>query len=1025
MAIRLRGPLAPRVDVALSSEENLTEAVGLEIVNHVVSKGFCVISTSFTESWAERAVVELREFDKADRWHGIHPSIQEGLLGQEGSATIAELESPDLADEVRSDGDMLKRFDALLTDMGWCVEPFLEHRLGFDVSHRTLAVVNQAGEPEEEEDHPLTEKQVMKWLAQFLRHKLMCIAFLGPTSGTLELQPYATSDTELYQVDTLPGTVVLLRPDLLSHRHFAPGRAYAMSSFFLTAAMPKRTPSAGVHMIPPARDLDEWTANRLRMLKEQDKDDQAWDPNIPRDWQNAMNHMYHKGQMIAVRGAACKMPRCDVPEDFWRVSTAGPDYIIEVPLVRWDHAQVYDEDRECWRRYKSYSKHASFMDGIEMFDCKMFSMTPNEAKTMDPHQRLILEVGYTALHAMGQRKNTLVNMSCGVYVGCGNTEWNLADKEADFGAFGATGAALSISSGRFSFILGLKGPSMTLDTEAASGATAVYLAAEACQKKGRAAANDMGCAIAAHILLTPVWWPSQCASGWLSYTGRCQTFDADADGYVRADGVASCGMKTLNQVVDGKVVSTDDEHLIGSLAGAMMNNNGRGANLSAPHGPAEQEAIAEAVRNASISPYDVDGVEAHATGSLLADAIEVSSLCRAHRTEDNKELLLISSMKSLVGNQLETSSLANFVKSLYSTQWGCVTPNVHLSTANPHMDAFDQPCALASDCLEYKMQTAFAGVMARGFGGSNVYLLGWGQIDDKKLPPMPSPSLEDQIYFWPGGGGSLEKESLPERAYKIVGTWSRWSEAHTMEVEEEGVYGFTITLGENRWEQFQIWLDGDPTRALHPGVQKALKGVPVWGPEESVNGFNWLVDGRGDLFSYGAAEDDAAAVEPPPQGPDTGFPGDRYRIRLYIAGKWRTVSWEKVQPSAEDGGQLPVQQLPAGTYFIAGRWNGWQCEEMIKDDAAPGLWYFDVTFTGYGEEFQIVRNSDWSQVFYPNMPGASETDAVEVLGPDDMGHDLNWYIKGTPGQVFRVEFQRMVDGAKDEKKVSWREVESN
>jgi len=498
--------------------------------------------------------------------------------------------------------------------------------------------------------------------------------------------------------------------------------------------------------------------------------------------------------------------------------------------------------------------------------------------------------------------------------------------------------------------------------------------------------------------------------------------------------------RTPVDVVDGKVVSTDDEHLIGSLAGAMMNNNGRGANLSAPHGPAEQEAIAEAVRNASISPYDVDGVEAHATGSLLADAIEVSSLCRAHRTEDNKELLLISSMKSLVGNQLETSSfllgnqletssLANFVKSLYSTQWGCVTPNVHLSTANPHMDAFDQPCALASDCLEYKMQTAFAGVMARGFGGSNVYLLGWGQIDDKKLPPMPSPSLEDQIYFWPGGGGSLEKESLPERAYKIVGTWSQWSEAHTMEVEEEGVYGFTMILGENRWEQFQIWLDGDPTRALHPGEPKALKGVPVWGPEESDLGCSWLVDGRGDLFAHGIAPladavgQDGGAVEPP-KGLDAGVPGDRYRIRLYIAGKWRTVSWEKVQPSDEDedGGELVVPRIPAGKYFIAGRWNGWQCEEMTKDDTSPGLWYFDIAFRGYGEEFQIVRNSDWSQVFYPNMPGASETDAVEVLGPDDMGHDLNWYIKGTPGQTFRVEFQRMVEGATDEKKVSWRKL---
>jgi len=123
------------------------------------------------------------------------------------------------------------------------------------------------------------------------------------------------------------------------------------------------------------------------------------------------------------------------------------------------------------------------MDGIELFDCKMFSMSPNEAKSMDPHQRLILEVGYEALFAMGQRKNTLVNSACGVYVGCGNQEWGVMPKELEQGAFAATGEALSISSGRFSFTLGLKGPSMTLDTDASSGATSIILLLNQCNAK--------------------------------------------------------------------------------------------------------------------------------------------------------------------------------------------------------------------------------------------------------------------------------------------------------------------------------------------------------------------------------------------------------------------------------------------------------------------------------------------------------------------------------------------------------------
>eukprot|EP00443_Scrippsiella_acuminata_P000781 CAMPEP_0115203272 /NCGR_PEP_ID=MMETSP0270-20121206/18561_1 /TAXON_ID=71861 /ORGANISM="Scrippsiella trochoidea, Strain CCMP3099" /LENGTH=1041 /DNA_ID=CAMNT_0002616721 /DNA_START=40 /DNA_END=3161 /DNA_ORIENTATION=+ len=1037
MALRLRGSVVvPQVDLVLGSLESVDDAIGNEIVNRIVSKGFCTISASFAEGWAERAAIELKEFDKEERWRRVNTAIQEGLLGQGGSTTIAEVEVPTLPDEVRSDGEMIRRFDKLLTDVGCRVQPFLHYRYGFQVSTRSRAVVNQAGEMEDEPVE-LTEKDVMKWLSQFLRHKLMCIVFFGPTSGTLELQPWENTDTDIFYIDTLPGTMVLLRPDLLSHRHYAPGRSYAMSTFFMTACVPRHEALAHSKLIPPAQDLDDWAVNRIKMFKQLDVNDKIWNPGLDRVWQNAMNHMFHKGQMIAVRGAACKLPRCESPEDWWRISTTGPDYVTEVPYLRWDHTQVYDEDREGWRQYKSYSRHASFMDGIDLFDCRMFTLTPNEVKSMDPHQRLILEVGYTALHSMGQRKSTLVNSTCGVYVGCGNTEWNLTDRAtACGGAFDATGSALSITSGRFSFLLGLKGPSMTVDTEAASGATAVYLAAEACQKKAQAAANDMGVAIAAHILLSPVWWPSQCASHWLSHRGRCQTFDAAADGYVRADGVAACSMKLQNQIVDGQIIySSDDEPLVGTLVGGMMNNSSYGANLSAPHGPAEQEVIAQAIHNATISPYDVDAVEAHAAGAVLADAVEVNSICRAHRMEEQEEPLAISAMKSMVGNQLETSSLANFVKTLISIQWGSVTPNVHLSEVNPHMDAYNLPCNLLSEVEEYRMHCAFVGVMARGFGGSNVYLIGWGQTDKHK-PKSPSPPWHDQIYYWPGGGGFLEKEQMPERDYKIVGSWSQWSEAHTMDLEEEGVYRYMMTLGENRWEEFQIWLDGDPTRVLHPGEPMAKRDMPVWGPDDNAHGLNWLVDGTGEwnmdftrvpVQPVDQSDDDDPDGEAAKarKGLETGLPGDLYCIRLVVNGKWRTVSWEKVQASAEDEDQSTLvvpSTIPAAKYYIVGSWNGWECEEMEKDDASPGLWYFDVWCRAHSEEFQILRNADWNQVFYPNTPGANGEDGVEILGPDGWGHCMNWYIQGQPGQIFRVEFQRTVEGTTDERKVVWRRL---
>lgn len=93
-----------------------------------------------------------------------------------------------------------------------------------------------------------------------------------------------------------------------------------------------------------------------------------------------MNHMFHKGQMIAVKGEACKVPATESPDAFCMATAFAPDYPQDVPRIRWDHEEVYDPDPESWRNFKSYCKHGSFMDGIELFDCKMFSMSPNEAR---------------------------------------------------------------------------------------------------------------------------------------------------------------------------------------------------------------------------------------------------------------------------------------------------------------------------------------------------------------------------------------------------------------------------------------------------------------------------------------------------------------------------------------------------------------------------------------------------------------------------------------------------------------------
>lgn len=994
------------------------EAASLEIASKLAGKGFCVVSAGFEDSVLRRAVDEIAAFSRSDRWQQVNTVIQDGLLGAEGSALVAELESPERDPAAREDGEVLQELDTAITHLGFHIEPYLAS-FGVEVSHRGRAVVHQAGEPGEERV-PLNDKEVVRWLAQFVRHKVMIIVFLGPSTGTLEMRPYNTDDAETLDIITRPGTLVVLRPDLLSHKHFSNGRSMAISAFFLQNERKSRANKRSDKMIPAAKELDDWAVNRLRELKEKNLNSQFWDPNIPREWQSAMNHMFHKGQMIAVKGEACKLPGTENPSTFAMATAFGPDYPMEVPRIRWDHMEdVYDPDPESWRYFKSYCRHGSFMDGIELFDCKMFSMSPNEAKSMDPHQRLILEVGYEALYNMGMRKNTLVNTTCGIYVGCGNQEWTMVPRDADQGAFAATGGALSISSGRFSFTLGLKGPSMTIDTDASSGATCVYLGAEAVQRKGRATPNEFSVSIAAHLLLAGIWWPSHCASGWLCATGRCLTFDASASGYVRGDGVAAVALKAHSQLVDGKYVTSEEEPL-GSIAGAMMNNNGKGASLSAPHGPAEQEVVAEAIRNASIAPPDVDAVEAYGAGAFLPDAIEVGSMARSHRNEDQKDPpLILTSTKSSIGNQIETSGIVSFIRVINTMRHAQATPNLHLRQANPHTDLDYQPLSIATELLEYQKLSSFVGMMSRGFGGSNVYVLSWGAAKEKDTPMVIS--SRDSIMYWPGGGGSLTTDAMPANSYMIVGSWSQWQQAEPMEPEGNGAYSYVVVLGETRFEQFQIWLDGESHRVLHPGHAKGFKDTTVFGPDSMGHGCNWVIDGRQELPAVKIPKElgqesvlmktSAAPLTEGSSGTskrpaaDFGMPGDSYRVELRISGRWRNVTWEKLpagHPKASMADQLVRERI--SQFYVAGSWNDWNLQEMTPDENRPGLYSATAVLWRSGGEFQILRNRDWAQVLHPSSSSSDKLDAA--AGPDDKGHGLNWSLKGQAGDVFRIELRR-------------------
>jgi len=228
----------------------------------------------------------------------------------------------------------------------------------------------------------------------------------------------------------------------------------------------------------------------------------------------------------------------------------------------------------------------------------------------------------------------------------------------------------------------------------------------------------------------------------------------------------------------------------------------------------------------------------------------------------------------------------------------------------------------------------------------------------------------------------------PRRGYQIIGSW-------------------------NRWERFQILLDGDARRVLYPSydrMDQATKGAPVAGPEEVFHSDSWMIDVRPFFAQEGAIV--AADSTDQLSSQDAGKPGDRFKVRLAVKGKWRMVDWENL-----DAGSKEAKPFPTGTYQICGSWNHAEPQDMTEDKSVPGLFSAEVKFISQGvNAFQIIRNRDWLQAIYPEEQFASST--AHITGPDE-SMDYMWAIEGDRGDIFQVNFQREVEGSSDTKKVTW------
>lgn len=420
---------------------------------------------------------------------------------------------------------------------------------------------------------------------------------------------------------------------------------------------------------------------------------------------------------IAIVAVSCRFPGAPNPEAFWELLSGGVDAIREVPEDRFDIDEFYDPDPEA--AGKTYTRFGGFLDGIDGFDPEFFGISPREALWIEPQQRLMLETVWEGLERAGYAPASLRGSRTGVFAGVAANEYAhlLSSESVDkIEPYFITGNALNAISGRVAFALGLEGPAVAVDTACSSALVAVHQAVQAL----RSGDCDMALAGGVNILLSPVTVIAASRARMLSPVGRCKTFDASADGYVRSEG---CGILVLKRLSDAE---REGDRICAVIPSSAVNQDGASSGLTVPNGGAQQRLIGSALARAGLTGGDVDYLEAHGTGTPLGDPIEVQAAAAVYgASRDPDRPLLMGSVKTNIGHLESASGAAGLIKVVLSLQHEAIPKSLHFQDPSPHIPWDSLPVQVVDEARPWQTngRPRRAGVSSFGFTGTNAHVI--------------------------------------------------------------------------------------------------------------------------------------------------------------------------------------------------------------------------------------------------------------------------------------------------------------
>ncbi|OLT25754.1 hypothetical protein BJF83_22705 [Nocardiopsis sp. CNR-923] len=649
---------------------------------------------------------------------------------------------------------------------------------------------------------------------------------------------------------------------------------------------------------------------------------------------------------IAVLGMDCRFPGASDYREFWANLTHGEDSITEVPSERWDWRAVFgDPEAEPGR---TNSRWGGFVADIGGFDPLFFGMSPKQARFVDPQQRIALESAWSAIEDAGYAASDLAGRRTGVYVGVSKNDYAelMREHKVPIPSYVSTGTVHSIIANRISFLFDLKGRSSVVDTACSSSLVALHDAI----RDLRLGECETALVGGVNALLSPTMYISHAQSGMLSADGRCKVFDADANGYVRGEGVAFVLLKPLDRAL------ADGDRVVGVIKGSAVNHSGRGNSLTTPSVTGQAEVITAALKDAAVDSDSIGYVEAHGTGTALGDPIEIRALTEAFSEQGGArrpQPCPIGAVKTNIGHLESASGIAGLLKVLLMLRHHRIPPSLHLERPNPYIDFDATPF---SPVREGRAWTGLgslprrAGLSAFGMGGVNAHVV-VEEAPVTEADPEPRRPVAPQVIPL-----SAKSEAALTRMRIRLREFLRGPGAE-LDIHD---IAFTLQVGRASLPHRAAWLasgvdelvkrldiDDEPEVAYHGSTSQAT-AAPREETAPASRARQW-VQGRFD---------DWRAAGPVPEGRRVALPTYPFDRSWY----WFEEPAREQRADADDHGAVPeqsVSEVRGSDYFV-------RDHVVAGRTVVPGVAYFELVRrqaqARFGRTPMSFRDVHWLRV---------------------------------------------------------------